>query len=333
MTSALNPIAIGTTPGDNTGDAARSGMIKVKSDHSTFLASIGRRPTKPGTFGVTSSAGSTTVLNDTTQAWAVNQFAGQTLDILTGSQPVSGSPTSNLSYGGTIASNTATSITLSAALPFAIGSGVGYQVPPVTLNAGSDGSATTAGGTGPSTLVDAAQAWTVNQWEGQGVTLLAGAYAGQSSPIISNTATALTLAVAFANAIAAGTPYAIGPLPLINNFSSTLPATLATSTNNLAVAGWGPGIDRLRLAAASGGSTLTGLVSTGFADGAPVVLRNTSSTDIITLDHLNGGSAAANQFSLPGAAAFVLPPLTGCLLVYDASEPNSSGAGAWTLAS
>jgi hypothetical protein len=319
-TTAFNPIAIGATVNDGTGDEPRAGFTKIKSDHSNLLASVSRRQTLPGTFGVTSSAGSSTVLNDSTQGWTVNQFAGQTLTILTGTLA---------GYSGTIASNTATSITVSSAFGSAIGSGVGYQVSPAVLTAGSDGYATTAGGTGPSTIVDANQSWTTNQWAGQGVTLLAGTYAGQTSPIVSNTANTLTLAVSFATAIAAGTPYAIGPLPIINNFSSTVSASIAASQNNYAPAGWGPGIDRLRITPTAASVSLSGLLATGVADGAQVLLRNTdtSNTYSLTLLHESGSSSAANQFQLPGAASFVLPPFASCMLVYDLAST------AWTVLS
>jgi hypothetical protein len=319
-TTAFNPIAIGSTVNDGTGDEPRAGFTKIKSDHSNLLASVARRQTLPGTFGVTSSAGSTTVLNDTTQAWATNQFAGQTLTILTGTLAGVSEP---------IASNTANSITVSSAFGSAIGSGVGYQVSPAILTAGSDGFATTAGGTGPSTLVDANQAWTTNEWAGQGVTLLAGAFAGQTSPIVSNTATALTLSINFASAIAAGTPYAIGPLPVINNFSSTVSASLAAAQNNYSPTGWGPGIDRLKITPTAAGVQLSGLLATGIADGAQVLLRNTDATNTynLTLLHESGSSSAANQFQLPGAASFVLPPFAGCMLVYDLAST------AWTVLS
>lgn len=320
MTTALNPIGIGTTPGDATGDPTRVVGMKIKSDHAIFLSAIGRRPTKPGTFGTTSGAGSATVLNDTSQSWATNQFQGQTLTITTGSLPSQGVATSDNAYSGVIASNTATQITLASALPFTIGSGVGYQISPNSVTAGSDGFATSAGGSAPSTLPDANQSWTVNQWAGLTVTLLAGAYAGQWFGIVSNSSNALTLAAALATPIAAGTPYVIGALP---NSCNSVSASPATSVNDYAPTGWGPGINRLLLAAAAGGSTLTGLLATGIQDNAQVLLRNTSTTDNLILAHQSGSSGSANQFSLPGAQAVELPPLTNALLIYIVN--------AWTL--
>jgi hypothetical protein len=316
-TTALNPLGIGATVNDTTGDQPRAGFTKIKSDHAHFLASIGRRQTKPGVFGVTSSTGSTTVLNDSTQAWIVNQFAGQTLTILTGTLA---------GVSKTITSNTATAITIPA-FASAIASGVGYQVSSAPLTAGSDGFATAIGGTAPSTVIDTNQVgWSTNAWAGMGVTFLAGVFAGQCVPILSNSSNTLTLSIALPTAIAPGTPYVIGPLPIGNTMSSSVAATLATTQNNYAPTGWGPGINRLRLAAASGGSTITGLSATGFGDGNVVLLRNTSTADSITLSHLSGSSSAANQFSLSGAASLVIPKLANCFLVYDG--PSS----VWTTA-
>lgn len=222
MTSALDPINIGTLPGDGTGDVPRAGFTKIKSNDGIFLSAVGNRQTLPGTFGTTSATGSVTVINDSTQAWATNQFAGQTLTLVTSALA---------GYSKPIASNTATSITTSAAFLSVVGSGVGYIVSPGVVNAGSDGFATTAGGTAPSTVVDANQAWTTNQWAGQNVTLLAGLFAGQHIQIASNTATALTLVPALASAIVAGTPYVIGPAAAVS-----VPQTAAEVTASIAPA-------------------------------------------------------------------------------------------------
>ena len=138
VTSALNPLGIGTVAGDETGDEPRAGFTKIKADHSTLLFTITRRQTLAGTFGVTSSTGSGTLLNDTTQAWTANQFAGQTLTILSGGLA---------GYSGVIASNTATSVTLWWRCRAHITSAMAAQISPSITNAGSDGFATTAGGT------------------------------------------------------------------------------------------------------------------------------------------------------------------------------------------
>jgi hypothetical protein len=199
-TTVFNPINLGTTPGDGTGDPAKVGMIKVKADLGGLVAGLTRRSTTPGVFGVTSPTGTTTVLNDTSQDWTVNQFVGQNLAILTG--PLAG-------FVEPIASNTATSITVSTALGSAIGSGVGYQIAE-TPEVNADGYATQAGGTAPATLIDANKSWTVNQWEGFTAHLLSGAYAGQRLQIASNTSNTLKFVDLLNPGVAAGTSYAIG---------------------------------------------------------------------------------------------------------------------------
>jgi hypothetical protein len=205
-TSALNPLGVGVYPGDDTGDEARGGVIKISNAHAAMLAGISGRTTVPGTFGTTTGSGGTTVVNDSTKSWAANQFAGQKLTFI---GPIG---SANAGYSGTIASNTSNSITLSGPINGAVNipSGAQYEVAPVSVNVGSDGFATTTGGTSPNTLIDIAQSWTTNQWEGFRVTFLAGLYAGRSAIIDSNTSNTLTLGVSYPTAIAAGTPYVIG---------------------------------------------------------------------------------------------------------------------------
>jgi hypothetical protein len=137
-----------------------------------------------------------------------------TLMVTTGAPPiVSGGavmPQSNVGYTSPIYQNTVHTITLVNSLPFTIAANTGYQVLQAPT-AASDGETTTVGGTTPSTLVDATKTWTSNQWQGYQVTLLGGAYAGQSAPIASNTTSGtLTLSTVFPTAISPATPYIIG---------------------------------------------------------------------------------------------------------------------------
>jgi hypothetical protein len=201
-TTVFNQINLGTTPGDGTGDPVKVGMIKVKADLGALVAGLTRRATTTGVFGITSAAGTTTALTDASQNWAANQFAGQTLSILTG--PLAG-------FSESIASNTATTITVSAAFESAIGATIGYQVQE-TAEANADGYATSAGGTAPATLTDGNKSWTTNQWQDFTAHFLSGAYAGQRLRIASNTATTLTFTESLNPGIAAGTSYAIGAI-------------------------------------------------------------------------------------------------------------------------
>lgn len=96
-------------------------------------------------------------------------------------------------------------------------------------------------------------------------------------------------------------------------FSISVTATLATSQNNYQPTGWTVTTNRFLLAAAAGGSTITGLQATGVADGTPVLISNTSSTDAITFPHLSASSSAANRFSNANAGSVVLNPLGSSL--------------------
>ena len=97
--------------------------------------------------------------------------------------------------------------------------------------------------------------------------------------------------------------------------ASVTDATPGTSTNNYAPAGYSAGVtNRLLVAAASGGTTITGLLAA--PDGWTLLIRNTSTTDTITFPHLSGSSLAANQFSNSQALGVILPPNTSALLTY-----------------
>lgn len=108
-------------------------------------------------------------------------------------------------------------------------------------------------------------------------------------------------------------PVAITGTP---SFSSSVSASPAASVNNYAPAGWGPTVTRLMLAAAAGGSTVTGLDATGVVDGTTRIVVNTSTTDSLTFPHLSGSSLAANRFSNAGAVAAQIAPLGAALLTY-----------------
>lgn len=98
-------------------------------------------------------------------------------------------------------------------------------------------------------------------------------------------------------------------------FTNSVTATLAASQNDYSPTGYVAGTtNRMLLAAASGGSTITGLGAA--TDGWTVYVRNTSATDNITFAHLSGSSTAANQFSCPQGVSAILAPLTGLLLTY-----------------
>ena len=105
---------------------------------------------------------------------------------------------------------------------------------------------------------------------------------------------------------------AVAGTPLL---ATSVSATLSTSHNNYAPTGYVAGTtNRLRLTAAAGGSSLTGLGAAG--DGFSLLVCNESSTDIITFAHLSSSSLAANRFACANAVDADLMPLACAMLVY-----------------
>ena len=68
------------------------------------------------------------------------------------------------------------------------------------------------GGNGTTTLNDATQHWTTNEWAGQAVRITSGQGVGEFAMIVSNTATQLTLSTPWTTVPGAGSHYAIYPL-------------------------------------------------------------------------------------------------------------------------
>ncbi len=100
-------------------------------------------------------------------------------------------------------------------------------------------------------------------------------------------------------------------------FSKSVSATLASTQNNYVASGSNnAGITRFLLAAAAGGSVVTGLNATGVADGTMALIYNTSTTDYIELPHLSGTSSAGNQFSCSQGQPQFIEPLSAAIIVY-----------------
>jgi hypothetical protein len=99
--------------------------------------------------------------------------------------------------------------------------------------------------------------------------------------------------------------------------------------NAIQISLWQSGmVSRLTIAAAAGGSAINSLDATNYQDGWPVLIRNGSSTDTLTFNHLGGGGAA-NQFSNMNGAAVTLPPLGAA---WAHREVTASGAKVWQFA-
>jgi prepilin-type N-terminal cleavage/methylation domain-containing protein len=143
-------------------------------------------------YAGTLTGGSSTVLTDSTAIWTANALAGYTAFIVSGT---------GAGQSGTIASNTATALTLGAAMSPAPKAGSVYRVSSVpcsvTFALSGAGKLTAASAT---TLTDNTAAWTINQWAGNQVFIVSdtgastpGAAAGQFATIASNTGNVLNL--------------------------------------------------------------------------------------------------------------------------------------------
>lgn len=101
--------------------------------------------------------------------------------------------------------------------------------------------------------------------------------------------------------------------PAVNSVT----ASPATSQSNYSPTGYvGGTTNRLRLAAASGGSTITGLLATGVPDNFTILIQNTSASDVLIFTHLDAGSSSANQFSNQNAGSVEIPKLGAARCTY-----------------
>jgi hypothetical protein len=158
--------------------------------------------------GTTTSAGSTTTLNDSTGGWVTNEWAGYAVLIGT--------------TAGQITANTATQLTF-AALPAATANGTAYTIG-LRNYGGQVSSVTTA-----NVINDSAKAWQTNAWTGWTVILVGGTGAGQKGVVASNTATALTMTANFATAPDLTTVYRITKDPEVISGATGVDATFVTS--------------------------------------------------------------------------------------------------------
>lgn len=141
------------------------------------LVWTGRKPSVYANGAATS--GSTTTLVDTSQNWATNQWAGLTALLVSGT---------GAGQVASILSNTATTLTFSAALSVAPAAATVYQLraqPATAIGVATSGSATT--------IVNSAKSWTTNQWTNFQVRIVSGTGQGQIRKITSNTGTTLTI--------------------------------------------------------------------------------------------------------------------------------------------
>lgn len=111
----------------------------------------------------------------------------------------------------------------------------------------------------------------------------------------------------------------------INLGKQVAAVVLTTGNNNNVTTGTGAITGFLRVTANASGSTMTGIDSTGAADGDVVYLRNDAAAGVLTLTNADAGSLTANQFQIPGATSAVVNPGKAVMVEWDLT------AGKWML--
>ena len=171
----------------------QNSVLTVTSPFSTTVPSTpyyGASSTATVAIAAASAGGATTTFI-TTNSWTTDQWKGYQL------RTINGTP-ANLGLSRTILSNTATTLTLSLALPSVTAIGDMIEIDSV------QGTVVTATSGSTSTVVVSGATWTVNQYSGYQVRALSGTAGniGVVRLVASNTATTLTLASVFPSAVA-----------------------------------------------------------------------------------------------------------------------------------
>jgi hypothetical protein len=99
--------------------------------------------------------------------------------------------------------------------------------------------------------------------------------------------------------------------------SAVTDLTPGTIQNNYVPTNFNSGTNFLRIYAAAGGTTITGILASGFSAGQTMLIRNISPTDPLIFTHLSSSSNVGNQFSNENAATVQLDPGAASTIVYD----------------
>jgi len=195
--------------------AANQGLVRWITANSTNSVTVGVAFPVAPTLGdvfviepyntVTASGAGTTTTVVTTNAWPINQFSGYQLRPLTGTA-------ANLGQPRLILSNTATTLTLQAALPGATATSDTFVIEPIVFGQELtySGTATTGGST--TTLPALGTPWVAGQWgDAFQLRIISGTNAGHIRMITNNTASVLTVAAPFPAVPDATTTYIIEP--------------------------------------------------------------------------------------------------------------------------
>ena len=165
-----------------------------------------------GDMGTVTAAGTgctntTTTLCNTAATWPVDAWKGYFLDIH--ASTVAGTSIGNRVQ---ITSNTATQLTLASTTGTAPATGNAYRIS-MRANGGAVTAATTTTLTDTQSAVGGAKAWTANLFAGWYVHIVFGPGIGQSAPILSNTATQLTINGTWTTTPTTASRYVISKMP------------------------------------------------------------------------------------------------------------------------
>jgi cytochrome c551/c552 len=158
------------------------------------------------TAGVTGCTNTTTTLCNTAATWPVDAWKGYFLDIY---NATTGAIIGNRVQ---ITANTATQLTLASTTGTAPASGNAYRIS-MRANGGAVTAATTSTITDTQSAVGGAKAWATNAFAGWYVHIVFGVGIGQTAPILSNTATQLTINGTWTTTPTTASRYVISKMP------------------------------------------------------------------------------------------------------------------------
>jgi RHS repeat-associated protein len=206
LATAGIPMGLGDLNGDGLNDGLSGNLIRtdhpsvqlLPGSNEATIEALNLREAGTSTGSNTNSTGPNTftTLNDTTQAWVLNQWVGRTVIITSGT---------GAGQTATISSNSPTQLVLSTpwtTIPDATST---YVILPVPANQNG----TSSGSNTATTLNDTTQTWTANQWVGHTVAITSGTGAGQLALVTTNTATQLTVSTPWTTTPDATSIYAI----------------------------------------------------------------------------------------------------------------------------
>lgn len=218
------------------GDANYNGTYTITGVDTGIIEILTSSASAP----VSATAQTTTVLTDPTRNWTVGEHIGKILQ----SQAIGTGGYNGTVYAGYITANTATTITVAAALGAAPADGTGrYSIIDVAAFGKDDqfrnelkngaGMATNGSTT---TVVDSTKTWTPNQWANYKMRIKAGTGRDQIVTITSNDATTLTFGTVTTAPVAGSVYYILDAHGIATGTQST--TTLQDTNKNWKINQW-----------------------------------------------------------------------------------------------